>query len=101
MPASSPLFSVRSATGFKPITLAQFSAFISRVTKAQGLDASKFSAHSFRRGGASFAFEAGVPAELIKVQGDWQSDAYLVYLEMTDTQKQAAVTRMASRLVHS
>ena len=32
--------------------------------------------------GVSFAFECNAPAELIKFQGDWCSDAYLVYLEI-------------------
>ena len=36
--------------------------------------------HSFRRGEASFAFYSGVPVELIKMLGDWHSDAVLLYL---------------------
>jgi len=47
------------------------------------LDPQSFSPHSFRRGGASFAFECNVPGEFIKFQGDWRSDGYLVYLEMS------------------
>ena len=39
-----------------------------------------------------------IPAELIKFQGDWCSDAYLVYLEMSSTQKLLAVNFMASRI---
>ena len=39
-----------------------------------------FSGHSFRRGGATFAFSAGIPSELIQLQGDWRSDAYKEYL---------------------
>ena len=58
------------------------------------------SPHSFRRGGATFAFEAKVPSELIKAQGDWRSDCYLIYLEMTDRQKRAAATRMAAAISH-
>jgi len=50
------------------------------------LDSTSYSPHSFRRGGATFAFEAKVPSELIKAQGDWCSDCYLIYLEMTDRQ---------------
>ena len=36
--------------------------------------------HSFRRGEASFAFYSVVPVELIKMLGDWHSDAVLLYL---------------------
>ena len=35
--------------------------------------------HSFRRGGASFAFQSGVPRELM-VLGDWHSNAVFLYL---------------------
>ena len=65
-----------------------FASFLSKV----------ITPHSFRRGGASFAFECNVPAELIKFQGDWRSDAYLVYLEMSSSQKRLAVNSMASRI---
>ena len=52
----------------------------------------------FRRRGATSAFDCGLSAELIKLQGDWRSDAYLVYLEMTDHQKRTAVNAMAQAL---
>ena len=53
---------------------------------------------AFGAGGATFAFDCGLPAELIKLQGDWRSDAYLVYLEMTDHQKRTALDAMALAL---
>ena len=31
-------------------------------------------------GGASFAFQAGIPLELIKLLGDWKSNAVMLYL---------------------
>ena len=46
-------------------------------------DPHAFTGHSFRRGGASWAFQAGVPGELIQVCGDWASDAYKKYLEFS------------------
>ena len=46
-----------------------------------------YTGHSFRRGGASWAFQAGLPGELIQVCGDWVSDAYNVYLEFTMQKK--------------
>ena len=44
------------------------------------LDASQYAGHSFRRGGASFAHQAGLPVDRIKLLGDWKSDAVLLYL---------------------
>ena len=46
-------------------------------------DAMGFTGHSFRRGGASWAFQSGIPGELIQVCGDWASDAYKKYLEFS------------------
>ena len=43
--------------------------------------------HSFCRGGATFAFRAGTPAQFIKSQGDWASEAYLVYLIVSTNDK--------------
>ena len=45
------------------------------------LDPSQFSGHSFQRGGASFALQCGIPAEWIKLQGDWAINAYERYLD--------------------
>lgn len=47
----------------------------------------EFTGHSFRRGGATWAFRTGVPGELIQVAGDWASDAYKKYLEFDISQK--------------
>ena len=102
VPASAPLFSVPASDSesVQAITYPQFSRFLPRSLQAIGADPSEFSPsfHSFRRGGATFAFDCGLPAELIKLQGDWCSDAYLVYLETTDHQKRTAVNAMAHAL---
>jgi hypothetical protein len=42
-----------------------------------GVDPSKFSGHSFQRGGATFARRIGVPPLLIELMGNWSSDAYM------------------------
>ena len=47
-----------------------------------GVNANMYSGQSFKRGSASAAFKAGVSLELVKLHGDWQSDAYLKYLTM-------------------
>ena len=98
---SDPLFSVRSGSppSSRPLTFSLFSSFLARVVTALGLDPQAYSPHSFRRGGATFAFECNVLAEHIKFQGDWSSDAYLVYLELSPAQKQSAVNSMATKIL--
>lgn len=43
----------------------------------------RYTGHSFRRGGATYAFRSGVPGELIQVMGDWKSDAYKRYFDFS------------------
>ena len=97
--AHSPLFSVISPKSQRlfPITYRHF--VLSTTTSAIGLVPAHYSPHSFRRGGASFAFKCNVPAQLIHRQGDWQSDAHLTYLNMFLEQKQLAVTSMADYIL--
>ena len=97
-PVSAPLFSVFLDSGLAPITYKQFCVFLSRVLSKLHLDPSLYSPHSFRRGGATFTFDCHIPPEIIKLQGDWKSDAYLVYLELSQQQKQRAVHAMANKL---
>ena len=51
-----------------------------------------YSGHSFCRGGATHALHSGVPTEMIiiKVQGDWQSLAYLKYIDSKSASKRAS-----------
>ena len=59
------------------------SAFVSILRShlaSLGFDPKLFAGHSFRRGRASFAYQSGVPTELIKALGDWRSYTILIYL---------------------
>ena len=68
--------------------------FRSLLSRAGIPDAQRFRGHSFRRGGASWAFASGVPGELIQIMGDWKSDAYRVYLEFSLLSKVAIAQRL-------
>ena len=81
-----PLFTVLTQSGLQPITYRQFCTFLSLVVSRLHLHPSLFSPHSFRRGGATFAFDCHIPSEIIKLQGDW----HLIYLKLSQQQKQHA-----------
>ena len=53
---------------------------MSASLSAIGFLAKDHACHSFHREGASFAFCSGVSVKLIKMLGDWHSDAVLLYL---------------------
>ena len=86
----SALFVLPSHYGPTILTQARFIAEFRQAISAAGLpDASSFRGHSFRRGTASWAFNQGVPGELIQIYGDWASDAYKAYLEFCVESKPA------------
>jgi len=66
----------------QPITYGMFQRKLKSLIGAIGLPPTLYSSHSFRRGGATLAFKAGISGEVIKVLGDWRSDAYQTYLEI-------------------
>ena len=57
-----------------------FMSKLREVLHSAGLSGADFGTHSFCRGGASFAFQSALPVELIKILGDWKSNAVLLYL---------------------
>jgi integrase len=67
----------------KPLTYGLFMSTLRSWLAAVGEKAEDFSTHSFRRGGATWAFQSGVASELIQLAGDWRSDAYKLYLKFT------------------
>ena len=79
-PSPSPAFMWfdPSSLSHKIFTYSLFLKRLRRVLDALGLPFRDYACHSFRRGGASFAFRAGLPIDLIKILGDWHSDAVLL-----------------------
>lgn len=82
-PDACPLFTFASTSNqLTCITAKSLNDGIKHLASLTSLDPQLFSGHSLRRGGATFAFKCGIPAELIKLQGDWRSDAYMLYLSL-------------------
>jgi len=78
-----------------------FMSCLNSFLSCQGINPSGFGTHSFRRGGASFALEAGVSIDSIAVMGDWKSDALYLYLHMPISQRLQAQHSMASHILSS
>ena len=97
--ASGPAFTFQNKGKVCWLTTSLFIRVFRRILSGGGLDgASSFTGHSFRRGGATWAFQAGVPGELIQICGDWVSDAYLRYLEFSMGNKLELASRFARGL---
>lgn len=67
----------------EPWTYSQFARRLRIALEDAGYQAQKFSCHSFRHGGCTFCFEAGIPEFLIQVIGDWKSDVYKNYCRIS------------------
>ncbi len=79
---SDPAFMLSKGQAKVPVTYNQLQSKLKLLVQATGKDPNDFSYHSIRRGRATNAFKAQVPGELIKIQGDWSSEAYLRYLHV-------------------
>jgi hypothetical protein len=59
-----------------------------------GYDPSKYAGHSPCRGEATFAYQCGVNPLFICIQGDWNSDAWLLYIGLSVQQKREVTLSM-------
>ena len=70
------------------------------ILKIAGVvDYGGYSSHSLRRGGTTFSLLCGIPTEMIKLLGNWKSDAYLAYLEFPIETRTAAGELIKMRLL--
>ena len=97
-PSSSPAFFKSFDGDIKPITYDVLGTKLRCVLASAGLDPSKYSTHSLRRGGASYAFKCGAPVELISLQGDWSSDAVLIYVAQPLERRLSVARLIASNI---
>ena len=93
-----PAFAFPEKGSVVPVTYAQLQSFLRYLIKKTERDPSKYSSHSFRRGGGSWAFHSNVPVDLIQVQGDWGSDAYKKYLDFEFSDRARVAGAMGAAL---
>ena len=97
-PTTSPAFVISVNNKIKQVSYNMLQTFLKGLIASIGLNPSDYSSHSFRRGGATWAFKCGVPSELIQLQGDWKSDAYKLYLKYGFSEKLMISKNMISNL---
>ena len=97
---SGPAFVYTYGDQVKPLTYSAFATKLHKVLEQCGVDSSQYSGHSFRRGGATFTLNCGVPGHYIKLQGDWLSNAYERYLDTSLHYKMIAVNMMSKSITH-
>lgn len=75
-----------------------FTVRLKALLSSIGLDASQFSGHSFRRGGASFLYKVGGSILQIMSSGSWASTCFTRYLFLTEDERLEAQLLMSSAI---
>lgn len=98
--SSLPLFSFVSCKGqIESLTHDSFVNLFRDHLKLCNIDQSKYSGHSFRRGGCSYAFSLGIAPSLIKLRGDWKSNAYERYIHIDEYQHKVFADVMSKSVI--
>jgi hypothetical protein len=82
-----PAFLWKAGGRHGPMTHSLFVRGFKALCMRAGVNPNVYAGHSFRRGGATFAFRLGVDHALIKLVGDWKSDAYLLYDQTSNSRR--------------
>ena len=77
-----PLFVIPRSTSLVPLTDSMARKHLKKISNILGLHP-PLTFHAFRRAGAMWAFQNGVPLEHIMKHGTWKSDAVWTYLSST------------------
>lgn len=77
-----PLFLYKENKEIKWYSHATFTTQLKMILKTMGFNPKDYSCHSFRRGGASFAFGQDMSILDIKQRGDWASNAVEKYIHL-------------------
>lgn len=96
-PNTDPMFRVWKKNKVVPMTGRWFAKKLTVILIRAGINAIEYSGHSFRAGGATWAFQCGLPGEMIKLMGDWKSEAYAGYLRLALQHRVAAAKVLAGK----
>ena len=80
-----PLFQCKTTRGFQVMTDSRVRKTLANVFNRMQLPKGYFTFHSFRRSGASAAFNANVPVTSIKQHGTWTSDCVWTYIQANES----------------
>ena len=95
MRPSDPLFCYHRKGKFMTLTYPWLTYWFKLWLEKCGMPAKLFSLHSCRRGGVTFLHTADIPAQMIKLLGNWASKAYLRYIDIMLSKRVEVVCRFA------
>lgn len=80
---ASPLFLLKNGT---PLSRSVVNQYLLFLCKTLGLDSSRYTGHSFRKGGAQTLANAGAPDYVVQMLGRWSSSSYLRYIKTSQSE---------------
>jgi hypothetical protein len=95
-PKSGSVFAYKTGNRTWTLTYRRFIEMTKMVMGKLGHESASYAGHSYRRGGATWAFKSGVPLPVIKDMGDWRSDAVLLYI-VIDSEQRRRVKRLLAK----
>ena len=96
--AVTSVFQVYGNTGWQPLTDTKVRKGLKTVNVALGLNPHFFTFHSFRRYGATFAYNSHVPLQQIKRHGTWSSDCVWRYIQADHSAGEELATTLAAAI---
>ena len=96
--SSYPAFSYIENEKVFCVTYDGFTKTLRKLLDAAGIESSKYSGHSFRRGGASLLYSLKADPLLIQATGDWVTDTFSKYIFLSLDQRWEAQFKMAHNI---
>ena len=81
--SSDPAFSIPRGGQNCALSYNQLTTYFRKWLQLAGYPHKKYSSHSLRRGGASWAAHCGLPGHVIRLLGDWRSEAFMKYIDFS------------------
>ena len=98
MSDKSSLFQYHGPSGWSSLIDSEARKVLKYINVHLGLNPSHFTFHSFRRSGATFAFNAYVPIQNIKRHRTWTSDCIWRYVQADQSSGEQLATSLADAI---
>ena len=97
----SPLFQIYTNSTWVVVTDSRIRKVLAKLNIKMGFPKNYFTFHTFRRSGATLAFNSHVPIQKIKHHGSWTSDCVWRYIQQDATYSQDIATTFAKVIASS
>ena len=98
MSATSSAFQILGKSGWQVLTDTKVRKCLKAVNVSLGLNPHFFTFHSFRRSGATFAYNAHVPIQQIKRHGTWSSECVWRYIQADHSAGESLALSLAAAI---